>query len=84
MLELIHLDRLAPTDAIVVSARHHERLVKSKAALEGVLQGIAQNLTSELLALGVRGALHHLGEITGKITTEDLLDDLFAKFCIGK
>lgn len=84
MLALIHLDLLAPTDTIVVNARHHERLVKSKAALADVLQGIAQNLTSELLALDIRRALHHLGEITGEITTEDLLDDLFAKFCIGK
>ena len=84
MLTLIRLDQLGPTDAIVVSARHHEQLVKSKAALEGVLEGIGQNLTSDLLALDVRQALHHLGEITSQITTEDLLDDLFAKFCIGK
>lgn len=84
MRTLIRLDQLAPTDTIVASARHHEQLVKSKAALEGVLQGIMQNLTSELLALDVRRALHHLGEITSQVTTEDLLDDLFAKFCIGK
>lgn len=84
MLTLIRLDQLAPTDTIVVSARHHEQLVKSKAALEGVLEGIGQNLTSDLLALDVRQALHHLGEITSQITTEDLLDTLFAKFCIGK
>lgn len=84
ILKLMQLDQLEPTATIVVNARHHESLTKSKAALMDVLKGIGQSLSNELLMLDIRKALHHLGEITGEITTEDLLDDLFAKFCLGK
>jgi tRNA modification GTPase len=43
-----------------------------------------EGATGDLLALDIRQALHHLGEITGKVTTEDLLENIFSKFCIGK
>jgi len=84
ILELFHVDRVVGTDTIVVNARHHESLVKTEDALSAVLQGIAQGLSNEFLMIDIKRALYHLGEITGAITTEDLLDDLFAKFCIGK
>jgi len=84
ILELFHVDRMVGTDTIVVNARHHESLVKTEDALSAVLQGIAQGLSNEFLMIDIKRALYHLGEITGAITTEDLLDDLFAKFCIGK
>jgi len=79
------LDQLSSTDhTLVVNARHHEQLVKSQAALQNVLQGLDSHLTHELLAQEVRSGLLHLGEITGEITTEELLGNLFSKFCIGK
>ena len=84
ILELFHLDRIVGADTIVVNARHHESLVKSHDALSAVLEGISQGLSNELLMIDIKKALYHLGEITGEITTEDLLDDLFSKFCIGK
>jgi tRNA modification GTPase len=84
ILELFHLDRIVGTDTIVVNARHHESLIKSQDALLAVLQGIADGLSNELLMIDIKKALYHLGEITGVITTEDLLDDLFSNFCIGK
>ena len=84
LLELVNLDQLKTSEAIVSNVRHHESLLKSKLALENLLQGIIQKLSNELLALDIRSALHHLGAITGEITTEDLLDNIFAKFCIGK
>lgn len=84
IIALIHLDKLQKMDTIVTNVRHYESLQKSKAALEDVLRGIAHHLTNELLVLDIRNALHHLGEITGEITTEDLLDNIFSKFCIGK
>ncbi|MEM9417306.1 MAG: tRNA uridine-5-carboxymethylaminomethyl(34) synthesis GTPase MnmE [Bacteroidota bacterium] len=84
LLSHIALDQLQKTDTIVVNARHHESLRKSQAALEEVLQGINNGLTNELLAQAVRSALYQLGTITGEVTTDELLGNLFAKFCIGK
>lgn len=80
----VALDQLRKTDTIVVNARHHESLVKSQEALQEVLEGINNGLTNELLAQTVRSALYHLGTITGEVTTDELLGNLFSKFCIGK
>ena len=52
--------------------------------LERVIQGIQEQLPSDLLAQDVREALFHLGEVTGEVNTDDLLDNIFSKFCIGK
>jgi tRNA modification GTPase len=49
-----------------------------------VLEGIDKGVSNDLLAIDIRKALHHLGEITGQITTDDLLDNIFSKFYIGK
>ena len=84
LLACVALDQLQKTDTVVVNARHHASLTKSREALEDVLKGIESQLTHELLAQDVRRALYHLGEITGEVTTEELLGNLFAKFCIGK
>lgn len=84
LLSHVALDQLQKTNTIVVNARHHESLLKSQEALQEVLQGINDGLTNELLAQTVRGALHHLGAITGEVTTDELLGNLFSKFCIGK
>lgn len=84
LLACVALDQLQKTDTIVVNVRHHESLSKTKEALEDVLQGIESKLTHELLAQDIRRALYHLGEITGEVTTDELLGNLFAKFCIGK
>jgi tRNA modification GTPase len=84
ILDLFKLDQLSNSDTIVVNTRHYESLVKSQNALLAVVEGIVNRLSNELLMIDLRQALYHLGEITGEITTEDLLDDLFSKFCIGK
>ena len=84
IIALLHLETVKTSSTIITNARHYESLTKSKAALEDVLAGIAGNLANELLVLPIRSALLHLGEITGEITTEDLLDNIFSKFCIGK
>eukprot|EP01132_Coremiostelium_polycephalum_P003038 gene3038-3799_t len=84
VLGLLKLDKIATSDTIVVNARHYESLVKSQEALLSVVEGIKAGLSNELLMIDLRKALYHLGEITGEITTEDLLDDLFSNFCIGK
>jgi len=52
--------------------------------LKDVLTGLGNNVTGDFLAMDIHQALHYLGEITGEITTDDLLDNIFSKFCIGK
>ncbi len=71
-------------DVVVTNARHYEALKAVYAALQDVLDGLANNLPGDLLALDIRRALHFLGEITGAVTNEDQLDFIFSKFCIGK
>lgn len=69
---------------IVANSRHYEALMRTESALSMVLSSIADELTSDLIALDLRQALHHLGTITGEITSEDLLESVFSRFCIGK
>ena len=52
--------------------------------MEKVVNGIKSGISGDLLAMDIRQALHYLGEITGKITTDNLLDNIFSKFCIEK
>ncbi|MEM9674530.1 MAG: tRNA uridine-5-carboxymethylaminomethyl(34) synthesis GTPase MnmE [Bacteroidota bacterium] len=69
---------------IVTNARHYESLSKAKSSLQQVITGIQQGITHDFLAQDIRHALYSLGEITGDITTDDLLGTIFSKFCIGK
>ena len=71
-------------DTMLTNLRHYEHLVKANEALAEVLNGLAIGITGDFLAQDIRLSLHHLGEITGQITTDDLLDNIFSKFCIGK
>lgn len=75
---------VTPGDVVVTNLRHYQNLVQTHEALDRVVAGIEHGATGDLLALDIRDALHYLGEITGKVTTEDLLDNIFSKFCIGK
>jgi tRNA modification GTPase len=69
---------------IVTNARHYESLNAVYNSLEDILRGLNAKLPGDLLALDIRRCLHYLGQITGEITTEDQLDYIFSKFCIGK
>lgn len=71
-------------NTIVTNVRHYESLQKTKESLNAVLDAIDQGHPGDLLAEDIRQALFYLGEITGEITTDDLLDNIFSKFCIGK
>ena len=71
-------------DVMVTNLRHFHSLQQTYDALQRVLEGMAQGITGDFLAMDIRQALHFLGEITGTITTEDLLGNIFSKFCIGK
>ena len=69
---------------LVTNARHASSLLKAETALTKVIEGMDENLTSDFLALELKEALYQLGNITGEIYTDDLLGNIFSKFCIGK
>ena len=69
---------------LVNNARHYEALRLSSDALQEVIYGLDKGLSGDLLALDIRKALYHLGEITGEVSSEDLLANIFSRFCIGK
>ena len=71
-------------DVMVTNLRHYQNLIQTNDALERVLHGMDTGITGDFLAMDIRQSLHYLGEITGTITTDDLLDNIFSKFCIGK
>ncbi|EHQ29463.1 tRNA uridine-5-carboxymethylaminomethyl(34) synthesis GTPase MnmE [Mucilaginibacter paludis] len=76
--------KLTGNETLVTNIRHLEALQKTEQALVRVLNGIDNPITSDFLAMDIKQALHYLGEITGSVTTDDLLDNIFSKFCIGK
>jgi tRNA modification GTPase len=71
-------------DTLVSNVRHLEALQQAFSDLESVENSFALSLPSDLAAIDIRHALHHLGTITGEITTDEVLGNIFGKFCIGK
>lgn len=69
---------------IVSNSRHYDALHKALESLDRVLNGLKSRITGDFIAMDIRQALYHLGEITGEIHTDDLLDSIFGRFCIGK
>jgi len=70
--------------AVVTNARHLEHLTGTDDALAHAIGGLDAGVSADWLAMDLRQALRHLGELTGEITTDDLLDSIFSRFCIGK
>ena len=71
-------------DVIITNIRHFDALQKVLKAILNIKNGLDQKISGDLLSVDINEALMHLGEITGEITTEDLLGNVFANFCIGK
>jgi tRNA modification GTPase len=72
-------------DAVMVSnIRHLEALQAARAAITDIQAGLGSGLTGDLLSTDIQKALYHLGEITGAVTTDEILHNIFSKFCIGK
>jgi tRNA modification GTPase len=73
------------TDITMISnIRHYEALVKTNEAIHQVELGINNKITGDLIAIDIRTALFHLGEITGEISSDEILGNIFSSFCIGK
>ncbi len=69
---------------MISSARHYHALERTQSRLDDVIKGLESGITHDFLAQDIRQALHHLAEITGEINTEDILGNIFGRFCIGK
>ena len=69
---------------IVTNARHYESLTRASQALARAIDGLRQGLSGDFVSQDIRECTHHLGEITGTITTTDILTQIFSHFCIGK
>ena len=84
LLSLFDARTVSATDTIVTNARHASSLKNANLALKKVLEGLNNNIVPDLLALDIRYALNEIGLITGEVSNEDLLNNIFSKFCIGK
>jgi tRNA modification GTPase len=71
-------------DTIVSNARHYDALLKTQKALQQAKEGLETNVSSDFVAMDIRQAMYQLGNITGDISTDELLGNIFSKFCIGK
>jgi len=84
LLNFVNTGALRNNETIVTNSRHYDALLKALEEIQKVQQGMDANLSGDLLAIDIRQALYHFGEITGEITSDDLLGNIFANFCIGK
>jgi len=84
LLSVVNLSALDQNDVIVTNARHYEALENASVALQRSIDGLESGITGDFLAQDIRETLHYLGEITGEITTDEVLGNIFKNFCIGK
>jgi len=82
--EEVQKERLNSNDVIVTNIRHYEALLHVSESLDRVLTGLENNVPEDLIAIDIRHAIHYLGEITGQITSDEILGNIFKNFCIGK
>jgi len=84
MVDSVMTGTVDADDAIVTNARHYQALVEVEKSLADIKVGLDSRLPGDLLALDIRRCLLYLGEITGEVSNDDMLDYIFSKFCIGK
>jgi len=84
LLSVVNLNALNNNEVIITNVRHYEALEKASEALQRAIDGLNSGITGDFLAQDIRETLHYLGEITGEITTDEVLGNIFKNFCIGK
>ena len=84
LLKSVQTGRVHSGETIVTNARHNDALKKASSTLNEILTGLDNGMTGDFLAIDIRKTLYHLGEITGEINADDLLNNIFSSFCIGK
>lgn len=84
LLGFVNTGALRNNETIVTNTRHYDSLLKALEEIEKVKWGLQTNLSADLMAIDIRQALYYFGEITGQVTNDELLGNIFANFCIGK
>ncbi|TCO09311.1 tRNA uridine-5-carboxymethylaminomethyl(34) synthesis GTPase MnmE [Natronoflexus pectinivorans] len=84
LLRTVNLSAIDSDDVIVTNARHHEALTNALESITRVKEGLYRNISGDFLAQDIREVLHYLGSITGQISTDEILGNIFKNFCIGK
>ena len=84
LLSFVNTGALRNNETIVTNTRHYDSLLKALDEIQKVKFGIETNLPSDLMAIDIRETLYHFGMITGEVTNDELLGNIFANFCIGK
>ena len=84
LLDFVNTEQLSNNETIVTNLRHFDELQLTLHEIETIISGVNNGLTGDFLAINIRQALFHLGSITGEVTTDTLLGNIFGKFCIGK
>jgi len=84
IFDFTNLHALENNNTIVTNQRHYEQLKKTLSELKIAIEGLNNGLSGDLLAINIKQSLFHLGLITGEVTSDDLLSNIFGKFCIGK
>jgi tRNA modification GTPase len=82
--ELVMKDKLSSDDVIITNIRHYEALNHVSESLGRVIAGLEDHIPEDLIAIDIRQAIYYLGEITGEITSDEILGNIFRYFCIGK
>jgi tRNA modification GTPase len=84
LLRLVNFRALEESDVVVTNVRHYEALTRAQTALYRALNGLHMGISGDFLSQDIREAMHYLGEITGQISTDEILGNIFQHFCIGK
>ena len=84
LLTFVNTEQLSNNETIVTNLRHYEELQLTLHEINSIIDGLNSGLTGDFLAVNIRQSLFHLGSITGEVTTDPLLGNIFGKFCIGK
>ena len=84
LLSFVNTGALRNNETIVTNTRHYDSLLKALEEIQKVKFGLESNLSSDLMAIDIKEALYHFGMITGEVTNDELLGNIFANFCIGK
>ncbi len=84
LLDIVNIGSIKHQDVLISNIRHYNALKSASESLTRVSEGLSSTLPSDLLAQDIREALHFLGEITGEVTTDEILGNIFKNFCIGK